>query len=253
MRSIIEKTFLNETFVLVVIIVNALIIFAQESDVNSLLLDGLDIACTIFFVVEIIIKMVHYGPRNYLKDYWNIFDVVVVAVSLPSLVPAWNNIDSFQALRTLRILKFFRTLRFFPDFSVIAQHFGVAMKKTFGILCSLLLFIFITALICCSLLKTTVPQYFGSVWDSIYTIFRMFTIEGWYEIPDAIAAATTYMWGMAAKVVFSLLLIFGGIIGMSLINSIFVDEMVSDNNDDVKQQLRAIEEKLDKLSEKLKE
>ena len=58
---------------------------------------------------------------------------------------------------------------------------------------------------------------------------------------------------MAAKVVFSLLLIFGGIIGMSLINSIFVDEMVSDNNDDVKQQLRAIEEKLDKLSEKLKE
>jgi voltage-gated sodium channel len=39
----------------------------------------------------------------------------------------------------------------------------------------------------------------------------------------------------------------GGIIGMSLVNSIFVDEMVSDNNDDIKEQLKRIEEKLDRM------
>ena len=36
---------------------------------------------------------------------------------------------------------------------------------------------------------------------------------------------------------------------MSLINSIFVDAMVSDNNDDVKAQLREMENKIDRLLE----
>ena len=44
-----------------------------------------------------------------------------------------------------------------------------------------------------------------------------------------------------AKVYFSMLLFLGGIIGMSLINSIFVDAMVADNNDDVLKKLEQVE------------
>ena len=36
---------------------------------------------------------------------------------------------------------------------------------------------------------------------------------------------------------------------MSFINSIFVDAMVSDNNDDVKAQLKEMDEKIDRLLE----
>lgn len=42
-------------------------------------------------------------------------------------------------------------------------------------------------------------------------------------------------------------LIFGGIIGMSFINSIFVDAMVADNNDDVMKKLDEIQKTLDEL------
>ena len=55
------------------------------------------------------------------------------------------------------------------------------------------------------------------------------------------------------RVYFSLLLIAGGIIGMSLINSIFVDAMVSDNNDDVKAQLAQMEAKIDELTKLIAE
>ena len=55
------------------------------------------------------------------------------------------------------------------------------------------------------------------------------------------------------RIYFSLLLIAGGIIGMSLINSIFVDAMVSDNNDDVKAQLSEMEAKIDELTKLLTE
>lgn len=40
---------------------------------------------------------------------------------------------------------------------------------------------------------------------------------------------------------------------MSLLNSIFVDVMVSDNNDDVKEKLDAIEATLEEIKSKLKE
>ena len=36
------------------------------------------------------------------------------------------------------------------------------------------------------------------------------------------------------------LLIMGGIIGMSFINSIFVDAMVADNNDDIRETIEGI-------------
>ena len=41
----------------------------------------------------------------------------------------------------------------------------------------------------------------------------------------------------------------GGILGMSFINSVFVDAMAADNNDDVKAQLTEMERKIDRLLE----
>ena len=85
-------------------------------------------------------------------------------------------------------------------------------------------------------------------------MFRLFTLEGWYEIPDSICKegdAPLYLF--AIRLYFSLLLIAGGIIGMSFINSVFVDAMTEDNNDDVKEQLRRLEDKVDELMKKLEE
>lgn len=52
---------------------------------------------------------------------------------------------------------------------------------------------------------------------------------------------------VAARIYFSVLLFFGGIIGMSLVNSIFVDAMAADNNDEVLEKLSQLESKLDNL------
>jgi voltage-gated sodium channel len=53
------------------------------------------------------------------------------------------------------------------------------------------------------------------------------------------------------RVYFCTLLIGGGIIGMSLINSIFVDALAADNNDDVKAKLDVLEQKIDALQKSL--
>ena len=81
----------------------------------------------------------------------------------------------------------------------------------------------------------------------------MFTVEGWYEFADTIANNASSGWGFFARVYFSVLMFLGGVIGLSLINSIFVDAMAEDNNDEVMEKLRRLEEKIDQLSKTPKE
>ena len=50
-----------------------------------------------------------------------------------------------------------------------------------------------------------------------------------------------------------MLLIMGGIIGMSFINSIFVDAMVADNNDDLEQQLKTLQTSVEEVKNLLEE
>ena len=102
----------------------------------------------------------------------------------------------------------------------------------------------------CVIFKYVAPEYFATPLKSLYSVFRLCTLEGWYEIPDAIVAKVgSPFWDHVVRLYFSLFLILGGIIGMSFINSIFVDAMVSDNNDDVKAQLLEMEKKIDRLIE----
>jgi len=86
---------------------------------------------------------------------------------------------------------------------------------------------------------------------SFYTTFKIFTVEGWYEIPDLIAERSDSA-GMAvfARIYFVLLLFGGGIFGLSLINSIFVESMMSDNNDEVLSRIERLENKMDQLIDK---
>lgn len=84
---------------------------------------------------------------------------------------------------------------------------------------------------------------------SFYSTFKIFTVEGWYEIPDLIAERSDSL-GLAvfARIYFVLLLFGGGIFGLSLINSIFVESMMSDNNDEVIDKLNKLEIKIDSLT-----
>ena len=105
----------------------------------------------------------------------------------------------------------------------------------------------------CSLFSEIAPRYFATPLLSVYSVFRVFTVEGWYEIPDAVAAATSPLIGQITRFYFCLLLLTFGILGLSFINSVFVDAMVEDNNDDVKVQLRRMEKQLRRNEQQLEE
>ena len=254
MRNAIHKLFLNDKFILSVILINSCIIYAQVAGVSNALLYVLDIICLSIFVIEMIVKHVEYGVEGYWKDGWNRLDGFLVIISLPTLIEVFvpmdvANLSFLLILRLLRILRFFRVLHFFPNFSKVVKGFKNAMRDSYAILLSFVVIIVIFGLINCSLFRNADPEHFQTPLRSIYAVFQICTVEGWYEIPNAVA---NYYGGatVAAEFVrlyFCAQLIFGGIIGMSFINSIFVDAMVADNNDDVMKKLEEMQKTLDEL------
>lgn len=250
-----KKLFLNDHAVLTIILLNSVIIYLQESGVVHPVLTILDVLCTLFFVVEMVIKHFTYGIRGYWRDGWNRFDGVLVILSLPSLITPFMDITSFNfsillTLRLMRVLRIFRVLHFFPKVTQIGAGLRRALRDSGVVLVGFVLFIIIFGMINCGLYREVVPQYFDTPINSIYTVFRIFTVEGWYEIPDAIAAVTSPFIGRLSRLYFSLLLAAYGLLGMSFINSVFVDAMAEDNNDDLKVQLDRIERKLEELQTK---
>ena len=257
MKQLFRKLFLNDKFILTVILINSGLIYAQVAGYENLTILILDTICTFIFLFEMITKHLEYGLRDYWKDGWNKLDGILVILSLPSIAALvipndYSNLSLLLIFRLLRVLRFFRVLHFFPNFSKVVQGFKVAMRESYAILLSFAVIIVIFGLLNCSLFKDADPEHFQTPLRSIYAVFQICTVEGWYEIPNAVAEYYGASSAVAelVRVYFCAILILGGIIGMSFINSIFVDAMMSDNNDDVMNKLNELQKTLDELKEK---
>ena len=183
-------------------------------------------------------------------------DFVLIVISIPSLLflfygDSMLEINILLSLRILRVSKTFRLIRFMPEVGPFMKSIRRAMQASYIILLGFFILLFITALISCSLYKDIAPEYFRNPVVSIYSIFQLFSIEGWYEIPNLIAERSSETTAFFAKFYFSALLMAGGILGLSLVNSIFVDAMVSDNTDELEEDVKQLAEKIDSLEKKI--
>jgi voltage-gated sodium channel len=254
----VKRFFLNDYCILCLIIINALIIFIQEFQLNSHILDHIEPVFTLLFVIEMVIKINDKGFSKYISDGWNRFDFIVIIISIPSLASfffndAAMNLNIFLTFRAFRVFKFFRLIRFFPNVSSLMSSIQRAIKTSYIVITGFFLLVFIVSVVTCSLYKNIAPEYFGNPFKSFYSIFRLFSVEGWYEIPDLIGARTSAAIEFISKLYFIVLLLCGGILGLSLVNSIFVDAMVSDNNDDLEKEVAQLSEKIDKLTSIIEE
>lgn len=241
---------LSEQIVMLVILINSLIIFLDASNVHSKWLIHADTLCSLFFIGEMVLKMRHDGVVDYWKSGWNKLDGTLVILSLPSIMASFlplTDLSFLMVFRMLRAFRFFRLIHFFPGVEQIGRNFRKALQESFSLFVGYFLIILIFALFSTSIFGHAAPQYFGTPIESIYSIFRLFTIEGWYDIPDAVAEVYG-TWGVVfSRLYFVFLLIIGGVIGLSLINSVFVDAMVSDNNDELINKIDELEKKIDEL------
>lgn len=251
----IKRIFSNDNIMLVLVLINTGIIFISgilPTQVTILLI--IDSIFTLLFLLEAIVKIHVHGFSEYWSDGWNRFDIIIVLLALPSCVNIlgldFPGTSILLSLRTMRAFKSFRLLKFIPNIDNLLNGIKLAFKASFIVVIGMIVLLLVFSIITTFLFGNSAPQYFGNPALSVYSIFRLFTIEGWYEMPEAIATNSGTAMSVFAKVYFSILLFSGGIIGMSLVNSIFVDAMAADNNDEVLEKLSQLERKLENIQDK---
>ena len=258
-RTIMRKFFLNDKFILWVILLNSITIFLQGFDLELKYLNLIRIADNLFtvvFLIEMIVKIREYRISCYWKNNWNKFDAILVLLATPSLVLWMFNLGNIGlqfllVFRVARVFKFFRFIKFIPNVNKLIKGINHALKASVIVIIGFFIYNFVVSVVTCFLYKNIAPDYFGDPIQSFYNIFKIFTVEGWYEIPDLVAAKTNVIKAFLTKVYFILILLTGGIFGLSLVNSIFVDAMVSDNNDELEKKVERLSTEIAKLRKDL--
>jgi len=208
-----------------------------------------DFGCVIYFLVEIVLKIGKEGWRQFWTSNWNRFDFTVVVLSAPVLLSPVLDVHDLSvllALRLGRLFRLFRVMRFIPNREHLFLGIRRALKASLGVFLALLLINLVLSLGATQLFGRWAPEYFGNPVLATYSLFRVFTLEGWYEIPAAIAQTAPPIVGLLARLYFVGAVLVGGILGLSLANAVFVDEMTMDNT-------QSLEKKVDRLLEELQD
>lgn len=251
-----RKLLINPKFVLALIIFNALVIFVQGFHLDPFmtrLLEEIDICISLFFIAEISLK-INALKQGFFKSTGNWFDFIVVAISIPSVIVYFIpdlgfDISYLTVFRVLRVTKSFRFIKFIPNIAGLLRGVTRALKSSVLVLVGFLIYVFVGGVLSNYLFSPN-PN-FDNPLNAMYTIFQIFTIEGWFDVAGSIALEMNGLQKVLTYLYFVIFVLTGGILGVSLVNSIFVDAMLQENNNNATEKLKDIESKLDSIEQKL--
>ena len=128
------------------------------------------------FVIELLLKIFAYR-LSFFTSGWNIFDFVVVGISL---LPGGG---PFQVMRSLRVLRVLRLLHVVPMMKRIVEALFSALPGMGAILAVLAVLIYASAVMATSLYgETDDPEVYALFHDlpaSAFTLFQVMTMDGW--------------------------------------------------------------------------
>uniref|UniRef100_A0A8C9T5T0 Calcium voltage-gated channel subunit alpha1 I n=1 Tax=Scleropages formosus TaxID=113540 RepID=A0A8C9T5T0_SCLFO len=229
--GIVESKYFNRG-IMIAILINTISMGIEHHDQPEELTNVLEISNIVFtsmFTLEMILKLTAFGFFSYLRNPYNIFDGIIVIISVCEIVGQADG--GLSVLRTFRLLRVIKLVRFMP---ALRRQLVVLMKTmdnvaTFCML--LMLFIFIFSILgmhifgCKFSLKTeagdTVPdrKNFDSLLWAIVTVFQILTQEDWNMVLYN-GMASTSPW---AALYFVALMTFGNYVLFNLLVAILVE------------------------------
>jgi voltage-gated sodium channel len=165
-----------QNFIITVILINGAVLGIQTieglTSSSMLILDMIDKICLAIFVVELTMKLVIYR-FSFFKRGWNIFDLLIVGISL---IPASGQLSILRALRILRLLRLITTV---DSIRRVVSGMLIAIPGVGSVAALLLIFFYIGAVISTTLFGDSFPQWFGDLGSSMYSLFQIMTLESW--------------------------------------------------------------------------
>jgi voltage-gated sodium channel len=166
----------TERVIMSLIVVNAVILGLETSKTMMAsygwLLEILDHIILAVFVVEIAARVTVHRLA-FFRDPWSVFDFIVIGIAL---VPAT---ETFSVLRSLRVLRVLRLITGVPTLRRVVAGLLAALPGMGSIVFLIGLIYYVFAIMATKLFGGDNPSLFGTLGDSLFTLFTVMTLEGW--------------------------------------------------------------------------
>nr|AIJ29365.1 voltage-gated T-type calcium channel [Trichoplax adhaerens] len=227
--------------VLFAILANTIVMAIEHHNQPTYQIQALEVCniiFTIFFTLEMVFKLFALGLLRYAKDSFNVFDAIIVIVSLVEIATDGKGLS---VLRSFRLLRIFKIVRFLPTL----QRQMMVMAQTFDnvviFLGLLFLFMFTFSILgmhlfgnrfCLARVKdgpvVCSRKNFDSLLWAFVTVFQILTQEDWNVVMyDGMLAR-----GKWAAIYFLALVTLGNYVLLNLLVAILVNGFQEQEKDE---------------------
>jgi voltage-gated sodium channel len=161
------------------ILLNAVTLGLETSDAAAARWGGalelLDAALLWVFTAELALRIYAFRGR-FFRDPWGLFDLAVVGIAW---LPATGALSVLRALRILRVL---RLVSVVPSLRVVVEAMLAALPGMGSIVLLMLLIFYVSAVMATKLYGASMPEEFGNLGASLFTLFQLMTLDDWANI-----------------------------------------------------------------------
>ncbi|XP_070813053.1 sodium channel protein type 2 subunit alpha isoform X3 [Pituophis catenifer annectens] len=204
--------------------------FYQVLSVGNLVFTGI-------FTAEMILKIIARDPYYYFQEGWNIFDGIIVSLSLMELGLA--NVEGLSVLRSFRLLRVFKLAKSWPTLNMLIKIIGNSVGALGNLTLVLAIIVFIFAVVGMQLFGKSYKEcvckiaedcelprwHMNDFFHSFLIVFRVLCGEWIETMWDCMEVAGQTM----CLIVFMLVMVIGNLVVLNLFLALLLSSFSSDN------------------------
>ena len=212
---------------LVISVIIASALYAGVSSYNEIipadyffLLQVFDYSITVFFTIEILIRI--FAERsliNFFKDGWNVFDFLIVSISLIPIGGA----ESIFVARLLRIVRILRIITVVPAFRHIIDSLIKTIPRVGFIALLMFIFIYIWGAIGTLFFDEINPERWGNIGVAMLTLVQVATYDDWAAVMRELTVVYPVAW-----IYFVSFIIVNAVVLLNMVIGVIVDVMTKE-------------------------
>ncbi|KAM4605975.1 sodium channel, voltage gated, type V-like, alpha b [Polymixia lowei] len=189
------------------------------------------------FTAEMVLKIIALDPYYYFQTGWNIFDSIIVCLSLMEL--GLSDVEGLSVLRSFRLLRVFKLARSWPTLNTLIKIIGNSMGALGNLTLVLAIIVFIFAVVgmqlfgknyqdcVCKISKDCVlPRWhMKDFFHSFLIVFRVLCGEWIETMWDCMEVAGQPL----CILVFMLVMVIGNLVVLNLFLALLLSSFSSDN------------------------
>uniref|UniRef100_A0A4W6FTN5 Sodium channel protein n=1 Tax=Lates calcarifer TaxID=8187 RepID=A0A4W6FTN5_LATCA len=205
--------------------------YPMTDEFNGMLTIG-NLVFSGIFTAEMVLKIIALDPYYYFQTGWNIFDSIIVCLSLMEL--GLSDVEGLSVLRSFRLLRVFKLARSWPTLNTLIKIIGNSMGALGNLTLVLAIIVFIFAVVGmqlfgknyqiskdCALPRWHMKDFF----HSFLIVFRVLCGEWIETMWDCMEVAGQPL----CILVFMLVMVIGNLVLLNLFLALLLSSFSSDN------------------------